>query len=102
MGQLNLSSGTELRISLLFRGDEREQVRQIISSQCGNNLPFLQKLNEFQLERFRFAVLKLSEGDINKLHSAVKLAKEDWRDLLVAAGFADDIHAHNEWMPDER
>ena len=34
---------------------------------------------------------------MEKLHRAVKLAKTDWRDLLVAAGFADSVHAHKHW-----
>jgi hypothetical protein len=33
------------------------------------------------------------------LQRAIELAKADWRDLLVAAGFAEDIHAHEHWSP---
>lgn len=36
---------------------------------------------------------------MDKLRGAVKLAREDWRDLLMSAGFGDDIHAHLEWVP---
>jgi hypothetical protein len=39
----------------------------------------------------------LSEGSLGKLCAAVKLAKTDWRDLLVAAGFADSVDAHKNW-----
>jgi hypothetical protein len=35
------------------------------------------------------AALQLSGGDRAKLDAAIQLAKTDWRDLLVAAGFAD-------------
>jgi len=38
-----------------------------------------------------------SNGDIKKLKTAAKLAKTDWRDLLVNAGFAEDVNAHNIW-----
>jgi len=68
--------------------------------ECGNNLPFLQDFDEFKLERFRFAALKLSEGQLNKLDRAVAIAKRDWRDLLVAAGFANNIEAHRSWLPE--
>ena len=34
---------------------------------------------------------------MEKLLGAVKLAKSDWRDLLVAAGFADSMDAHRHW-----
>lgn len=45
------------------------------------------------------AVLKLSAGDLDELDHAVALAKQDWRDLLVAAGFANDPEAHRTWQP---
>jgi len=97
-----LSPGTERRIELLFSPDERELVREILLHDCGSNLPSLKNLDEFKLERFRFAVLKLSRGEIGRLRDAVRLANRDWRDLLVAAGFASDIHAHELWMPEGR
>jgi hypothetical protein len=34
---------------------------------------------------------------MEKLGAAVKLANADWRDLLVAAGFADSVDAHKHW-----
>jgi hypothetical protein len=36
------------------------------------------------------AALKLSRGDLTGLRDAVELVNIDWRDLLLAAGFADD------------
>ena len=50
------------------------------------------------LERFRFAVLKLCAGNFEKLEQQVQLAKNDWRDLLVSAGFANDIEEHQKWF----
>jgi len=52
------------------------------------------------MDRIRFAALKLSKGDLERLQEAVRLAKIDWRDLLVAAGFANDINIHQSWLPD--
>jgi hypothetical protein len=68
-------------------------------AQCGNNLPSCDDDDEFQLERIRFSALKLSAGNIDKLRDAIKLAKTDWRDLIVAAGFANDPTAHKRWLP---
>jgi hypothetical protein len=102
MASPHVSSETEKRIALLFPPDERARVRAILSEECGINLPFLQNFDDVKLERFQFAALKLSEGKIDKLNSAVALAKRDWRDLLVAAGFANDIHAHLLWLPENR
>ena len=52
-----------------------------------------------ELERFRFAAMKYSDGALGKLEIAVRLAERDWRDLLVATGFAHDVEAHRSWEP---
>jgi hypothetical protein len=97
---VRLSPKTEKHIAALFPASVRSEVAELLLHRCGNNLPFLEKCDEFQLERFRFAVLKLSRGDIAELQEAVKLANQDWRDLLVSAGFANDVEAHKRWYPD--
>jgi len=96
-----LSYETERRVAALFPPDLRSEVSELLIHECGNNLPFLQKLDEFQLERFRFAVLKLSDGERGKLHQAIRLAQTDWRDLLMAAGFGENLEAHKSWFPSE-
>ncbi len=94
-----LSPKTIARIGLLFKAEEREEAALLLDEQCGNNLPFLGKLNYHELERYQFAALKISKGDLLELHEAVKAAQFDWRDLLMAAGFGYDVHAHESWMP---
>lgn len=93
-----LSAETLRRIEAMFPSDLGLEVEELLL-QCGNNLPFLEKADEFQLERFRFAALKLSAGNMEKLKSAIALAKEDWRDLLVSAGFGA-VDSHKAWFPD--
>jgi len=95
-----LTVETKRRIDALFVPGQRDEVTRLLQDECGNNLPLLENFDEVQLERFRFAALKLSAGSLPKLHDAVRLAKVDWRDLLVAAGFANDINAHKQWFPD--
>lgn len=90
---------TRLRISMLFKQDEIGLVEELLRDECGANLPFLANLSSAELDRFRFAALKLSGGDLQRLEAAVKLAKADWRDLLIAADFADDVEAHLSWWP---
>ncbi|HXK17899.1 MAG TPA: hypothetical protein VNG33_08855 [Polyangiaceae bacterium] len=51
------------------------------------------------LDRIRFAAVRFSGGRLSSLQEAVRLAQTDWRDLLVAAGFADDVNAHQKWQP---
>lgn len=74
----------------------------LLRVECGNNLPFCRNDDEFALNRIRFAALKLSDGDLSKLCKVVEIAKCDWRDLLVAAGFAEDARSHNDWIPEKR
>jgi hypothetical protein len=99
MTSRRVSPETDRRIALLFPLEEQDLVRMVLAEECGNNLPFLEKLDDIQLERFRFAVLRLSDGKLDKLARAVALAREDWRDLLVAAGFAENLKAHELWLP---
>jgi hypothetical protein len=99
MGSPKLTSETEKRIALLFPEDQQDAVRALLLEECGHNLPFLQKLDPVGMDRFRFAALKLSHGNMHKLREAVNLAKTDWRDLLVAAGFANNVDAHVGWLP---
>ena len=101
-GMVKLSQQTQLRVDLLFHSANRPKAAKLLAEQCGNNLPFLEDADEYALERFRFAALKLSGGDLGELRSAIRLAKADWRDLLVAAGFAEDVGAHKRWLPERR
>ena len=101
MASSPISQETEKRIALLFPPGERALVRAILSEQCGHNLPFVEHGDDVRLERFQFAALKLSEGKLNKLDCAVALCKRDWRDLLLAAGFAEGANAHLSWLPEQ-
>ena len=94
-----LSKHTLNYLAIMFEGEDRELAAQLLLEKCGNNLPGLENLDAVQLERFRFAALKVSGGQLAKLEGAVRLAQTDWRDLLVVAGFAEDLRAHEAWAP---
>lgn len=87
------------RIDILFSAENREAAKNFLYEQCGNNLPGLSQTNTNEMERLRVAALKYSDGDLSKLESAIKLAQRDYRDLLMAAGFGHDVHAHQTWEP---
>jgi len=93
----NLSKTTEQLVEIIFAPEERDNVCQMLIQQCGNNLPFLGEADEYKLERFRFAALKLSHGNVEALSRAVRLAQKDWRDLLMAADFGNYLQAHEKW-----
>ena len=93
-----LSEKTERLIARLFVDEAtRNTVRDRLEAECGNGIPFCETSGPEDLERIRFAVLKLSNGDINELDRAIDLANIDWRDLFMAAGFGRDLDAHNAW-----
>lgn len=96
---IDLSERTVELIKKVFPEETREEAEELLKLECAENIPFCEDHNEFQMERIRFSVLKLSEGKIDKLVSAIELAQIDWRDLLVAAGFAHDTEAHENWVP---
>jgi hypothetical protein len=81
----------------LFAEAERGHVIDVLARECGANLPFCERCTGKQLERVRFAVLKLSEGDLDKLREAVQIAQIDSRDVLMAAGFGHSLGAHRTW-----
>lgn len=102
MTPVPLSHETRRRIDALFAPVGRAAAERLLVAECGNNLPFCEHSTAESLERLRFAALKLSEGSLQKLREAVELAKLDWRDLLMAAGFGHDVAAHAAWFPEVR
>lgn len=95
-----LSPRTRLLIEKVFGPKRVAEAAQWLEAECGNNIPFCDKHDEFQMERIRFAAIKLSEGDVKKLLTAIDVARTDWRDLFMAAGFGHDVKAHENWAKD--
>ena len=92
-----LSPRTTRLIETLFQAEDADEASQWIEEDCGNNLPFCNSHDEIQMERIRFAAIKLSKGNLHKLLRAIDEARMDWRDLLMAADFGIDVQAHDHW-----
>jgi hypothetical protein len=92
-----LSVGLETRIAALF-GEQAPVVAALLRDRCGANLPMIARQGENGIERVRCAVLKLSEGKMDKLEHAVDRANRDWRDVLVWSGFGNSAFAHKAWL----
>ena len=95
-----LTPGTLSRIRALFAEHDREAVAQALVERCGDNLPLVHTGFVSLTERIRFAVLKLSDGDLGQLERYLYAASRDWRDVLLAAGFGVDVGAHLRWHPE--
>ncbi len=83
----------------MFEGAARTLAADLLIGQCGSNLPFNENADARGLERIRFAALKLSNGDLAELRNVIEQAQIDSRDVLVAAGFGQDVRAHEAWFP---
>jgi hypothetical protein len=96
---VGLSPLTRQQLEALFAPPDAAGAERLLASECAENLPMVGDATPSGLERLRAAALRFSDGSLIRLRQAIDLAKLDWRDLLVAAGFADDIHAHRRWQP---
>lgn len=88
-------------ISTLFHKNSHQQVVDLLEKECGHT-QLRTSGSEAGLERIHFAVLKLSEGNIEKLKHEIKEAMIDWRDVLMAADFGTDVEAHVKWFEELR
>jgi hypothetical protein len=92
-----MTPDTHRLIRHVFAPADQAGATELLDCDCGRNLPFCDRSTDQQLERHRFAAVKLSRGDLGRLVDAIAMAQTDWRDLLVIAGFADDVAAHRIW-----
>ena len=97
MDHVPLSPATRLRMNMLFAPADLNDAELLLVEECGSNLTGKHTTPE-GMERLRFAALKLSEGQIDRLCDAIQLAQTDWRDLLMCAGFGSP-GAHLKWIP---
>jgi hypothetical protein len=92
-----LTERTLRLVEHLFGAGDAVVARRLLLEECGTNLPFCETQDAAGLERIRFAVLMLSGGDVDKLRATVDHAKQDWRDVLVWAGFGYSLTEHDRW-----
>ena len=85
---LPLSPNAAKAVEKLFFAEQRQEVVRLLTEKCADNLPNCKDQDEYGLEDRRFQVLKLSGENIDKLHDAIRMANEDWRDVMLAAGSA--------------
>jgi hypothetical protein len=81
----------------MFQPEDRLVVRARLERECDATTLHLTAASPDQLERYWFAVLRLSGGNLGALDHPLSLARLDYRDLLMAAGFGEDLEAHNRW-----
>lgn len=73
------------------------EVGDLLENSVGAELSGYEDCSSMKMERIRFAVLKLASEGAMSVDAAINLANTDWRDLLVSAGFGEDLNAHEKW-----
>ena len=95
-----LSDATLDKVHRLFPSSDWVEVVSLLENECTDNLPFYKEITDpTRYERVQFAVLKVSEGSLPRLRHVVDRAKQDWRGVLMRAGFGD-LLAHTQWTLD--
>ena len=94
---VELSVTTRAIAATLFTARDLSRVVTILEQDCADNLPGCESYDAAKLERIRFAALKCAAGSLESLDKAVALARTDWRDLLMAAGFGHALDEHARW-----
>ena len=87
---------TQAIIESIFAPADRSIVTDILVNECADNLTSFRNSTEYDLERIRLAVLKLSDGNTETLQYWIERSKEDRRDTLSAADFGTTV-SHIVW-----
>lgn len=95
---VELSPLTQAHVAALFAPADLAEAEQLLALECAENV-WPRNSTPEDLERLRFAAIRLSGGHLQGLRDAIALAKTDWRDLLMESGFGEDVHAHEIWQP---
>ncbi len=93
-----LSDRTTRLAQALFEEPLRTRVVDALVESVSENIPFCEDRDAEGMERIRFAVMKLIHEDEKNFSQALDLARIDWRDLFMSAGFGHDTEAHRHWF----
>lgn len=83
-----VSERVQARVKVDFP-DHIDQVTESLSRLAGGTFPG-EAPDSAATERVQVAALLLAQGHLRRLDGAVALGLTDWRDLLVAAGLANE------------
>lgn len=96
-----LSDRTQELISKLFPKADGIVISDMLYRAVSKNVPLCDDSNAEEMERIRFAILKLTKDSPLNLAVGIYLAQTDWRDLLMSAGFGEDADLHMAWYREQ-
>ena len=92
-----LSARTKRVAAIILDETDRPRIEERLLAETSEGIPLWSELTPEGLERIRFAILKLISQNPENENLAFADARMDWRDLFVAAGFADSPDDHGRW-----
>jgi hypothetical protein len=78
----------------VFPVEYEEAARRLAAYQPTEELAVRSDIRVAGAERVRASILKLSEGILDRLDWAIQRALDDTRDVMIMAGFGNDLRAH--------
>ena len=94
---LPLTKRVKRALDVLFDEPMRSNLAKRLETEAAENIPFHDKSKSAEMDRIRFSLIKIiGENGVSE-DSAFELAKTDWRDLFMAAGFGCSANEHNNW-----
>lgn len=92
-----LSLNTLNILKNFYESEDLNFVTLRLLNECSTTVLGCDEWSPIQMERIWFTILKLGFKDRDRLDYAIQLAKTDLRDLLVTAGFSEDLNSHETW-----
>jgi hypothetical protein len=96
-----LSERTKHLIAKLFTKSEGVIIWDMLYRAVGQNINYCNPATPENMERIRFAILKLTKQSRLNLAVGIYQAQTDWRDLLMSAGFGHDANQHMAWYQEQ-
>lgn len=85
---MKVSAAVRYEVRARFYPDAASAVEHLlaVTELSGLSAPSHERLRD----RVHLAALKVAGGDVTRFRDALRLAAQDWRDLLMAANLADE------------
>ena len=88
-------------MEFVFSPNHRAPAVALLDVRCGYSVPGFSRAPDAEIERIRYAALKLSDGDLQKLKRTVEDIRLDFRDVILEAGFGE-VGSDGNWFPPKR
>lgn len=94
---MELTQDTLNTIDVLFDAPRARELKKRLQLETSDDRIFGAFSTPIARERIWLAIVKMCSRGLGDWDSAFDLAKTDWRDLLMVAGFGLDTRAHLIW-----